>query len=158
MTNLKPFTISLFLILSVSFAINAQNWPNWRGPNGDGTTNETNLPTEWDSEKNVLWKTEVPGLGYSSPIIWEDKLFLTSAIADTHERILLCFDKDTGKKLWQKTVLHTTFEGKHNDNSYASGTPATDGKLVYVSFLDGEDAFVAAYDFSGNKIWEQRPG
>lgn len=158
MTNLKPIQLILLLILSVNFSVKAQNWPCWRGPNGDGTSSETNLPTEWDSVKNVIWKTEIPGIGYSSPIIWEDKIFLTSAIVDTHKRLLLCFDKNAGEKLWQKTVLDSPFERKHNDNSYASGTPSTDGKLVFLSFLDGEDAYVAAYDFLGNKIWEQRPG
>ena len=158
MTNLKPVFLLLVLLTSISFSVSAQNWPCWRGPNGDGTSSETNLPTEWDSEKNVVWKSEIPGLGYSSPIIWDDKLFLTSALVDTNERLLICFDKKTGKKLWQKPVLNSPFERKHNDNSYASGTPSTDGKLVYVSFLDGEDAYVAAYDFSGNKVWEQRPG
>lgn len=149
--------ISAFSILLVISA-KTQNWPCWRGPNGDGTSTETNLPVKWDSETNVIWKTEVPGSGYSSPVIWENKLFLTSALTDIHERILLCYDKNKGKLLWKTTVLDAPLENKHNDNSYASGTPATDGKYVYVSFLDGEFAFVAAYDFEGNKIWEQRPG
>lgn len=158
MINLKTFFFIVLLTATSTFFLQAQNWPSWRGPNGDGTSNETNLPTTWDSEKNVVWKSEVPGSGFSSPIIWGDKLFLTSALLDSNERILLCFDKNSGSKLWQKTVLKSELERKHSDNSYASGTPATDGKYVYFSFLDGDDVFVAAYDFSGNKIWEQRPG
>lgn len=159
MTNQKfiPF-LFLAIILFLSSFLKAQNWPNWRGPNGDGTSSETNLPTQWDAEKNVIWKSEVPGAGYSSPVIWGDKLFLTAALLEMQERILLCYDANSGKLLWQKTVLKTTLEGKHNDNSYASGTPATDGKTIYLSFLDGEDVVVYAYDFYGNKIWEQRPG
>ncbi len=158
MTSLKLTSLIFTLFIFHVFSINAQNWPCWRGPNGDGTSDETNLPVEWGPEKNIIWKSEVPGNGYSSPVIWEDKLFLTSALVDKNERLLLCFDKNTGEELWRKTVLNSPFERKHNDNSFASGTPATDGNFVYVSFLDGEYAFVAAYDFSGNKIWEQRPG
>ncbi len=158
MTSLKLTSLIFTLFIFHVFSINAQNWPCWRGPNGDGTSDETNLPVEWGPEKNIIWKSEVPGNGYSSPVIWEDKLFLTSALVDKNERLLLCFDKNTGEELWRKTVLNSPFERKHNDNSFASGTPATDGNYVYVSFLDGEYAFVAAYDFSGNKIWEQRPG
>ncbi len=138
--------------------IKAQNWPCWRGPNGDGTSIETNLPTQWDSINNVLWKSPVPGIGHSSPIVWEDKLFTVTALLGTQEKVLLCYDCKSGKLLWQKTVLKSTFENKHNDNSYASGTPATDGSLIYVSFLDGQDVVVAAYDFTGKQIWIQRPG
>lgn len=119
---------------------------------------ETNIPTEWDSVTNVLWKTAVPGSGSSSPIVWEDKLFILSAKTETQERLLLCYNIMTGDLLWQKTVLKGPLERKHSDNSYASGTPATDGKLIYVSFLDGENVFVAAYDFEGKLIWTQRPG
>jgi outer membrane protein assembly factor BamB len=147
----------LFFINTVS-VIHAQNWPCWRGPMGDGTSIETNLPTRWDSITNVVWKIPVPGKGYSSPVIWKDKLFLTTALQETHEKVLLCYDCKTGKLLWQKTVLNTPFEGKHDNNSFASGTPATDGTRVYVSFLDGKDVVVAAYDFSGKQVWLQRPG
>ena len=159
MFNLRLFSfIPIFLIIgSMSYA-QTQNWPSWRGPDQDGTSKEINLPTKWDSVTNVMWKAKVPGIGYASPIIWEDRLFTFTALPETQERILLCYDCNTGKLLWQKTVLTAPLEGKHKDNSYASGTPATDGTLVYVSFLDGEDVVVDAYDFSGNRVWTQRPG
>ena len=159
MNKLKPFLFVLMLLMASStLFLQAQNWPNWRGPNGDGTSTEINLPVSWDSVTNVVWKSPVPGVGHSSPIVWADKLFTVSALPETQERVLLCYDSNNGNLLWQKTVLKAPFEGKHSDNSHASGTPATDGKLVYVSFLDGEDVFVAAYDFSGKMVWEQRPG
>ena len=122
----------LLIIHSTSFA-QTQNWPCWRGPNGDGTSIETKIPTQWDSITNVLWKIRVPGSGHSSPIVWEDKLFIVTAKLETQERILLCYDSNNGKLLWQKTVLKTILENKHSDNSYASGTPATDGNQIYVS-------------------------
>jgi len=150
--------IFLLLIINSMSVTHAQNWPSWRGPNGDGTSVETNLPARWDSITNVVWKIPVPGKGYSSPIIWRDNLFLTTALQETHEKVLLCYDCKSGKLLWQKTVLNTPFEKKHDNNSYASGTPSTDGIRVYVSFLDSKDVVVAAYDFSGKQIWIQRPG
>jgi outer membrane protein assembly factor BamB len=159
MSNFKYLMFILtLLIVNTILVTQAQNWPNWRGPNGDGTSGETNLPTRWDSVMNVVWKSPVPGIGYSSPIIWGDKLFITTALPETQEKMLLCYDGKSGRLLWQKTVLKSAFENKHSDNSYASGTPATDGSLIYLSFLDGEDAVVAAYDFTGKQIWLQRPG
>jgi outer membrane protein assembly factor BamB len=159
MTRLKSnWCFFLLFFLNTVSVTHAQNWPGWRGPNGDGTSSETNLPVRWDSITNVVWKTPVPGKGYSSPVIWKDKLFITTAIQETHEKILLSYDCKNGKLLWQKTVLKTPFEGKHDNNSFASGTPATDGIKVYVSFLDGKDVLVAAYDYSGNQVWVQRPG
>jgi outer membrane protein assembly factor BamB len=159
MTNFKflIFILTLLIVNSISVT-QAQNWPNWRGPNGDGTSIETNFPTKWDSITNVVWKSPVPGIGHSSPIIWEDKLFTITALPETQEKLLLCYDCKNGNLLWQRTVLKSTFKNKHNDNSYASGTPATDGTLIYMSFLDGEDVVVAAYDFTGKQIWLQRPG
>ncbi len=159
MVNNKFLAFSFFLFfVSYTTITSGQNWPCWRGPNQDGTSEEINLPTKWDSVTNVLWKTKVPGIGYSSPSVWEDRLFTLTAIPETNERILLCYDCKTGSLVWKVTVLTAPLEAKHKDNSYASGTPATDGKLVYISFLDGKDAVVAAYDYSGNKIWTQKPG
>jgi hypothetical protein len=170
MKNIKPLTLNKmnnfkFLIFILTLLIinfltvaQAQNWPNWRGPNGDGTSIETNLPTKWDSTTNVVWKSPVPGIGHSSPIVWENKLFTITALPETQEKVLLCYDCKNGDLLWQKIVLKSAFENKHGDNSFASGTPATDGKLIYVSFLEGEDVVVAAYDFTGKQVWIQRPG
>jgi hypothetical protein len=152
------FLIFFIAFLAGSFSeIQAQNWPNWRGPNGDGTSMETDLPLRWDSVTNVVWKSPVPGIGHSSPIIWEDKLFTLSALPEAEEKVLLCYNSNNGELLWQRTVLKTTLERMHADNSYASGTPATDGKLVYLSILDVDDV-VAAYDFEGNQVWLQRIG
>lgn len=159
MTNFKLLRLFLLLtLINFTTVTQAQNWPCWRGPNGDGTSSETNIPVEWDAVKNVIWKSKVPGVGYSSPIVWQDKLFTLTAIKETQEKVLLCYNALTGEMIWQKTVIKSPFEAKHNDNSFASGTPATDGKFIYVSLLDGEEVLVAAYNFSGEKIWEQRPG
>jgi len=138
--------------------LQAENWPGWRGPNGDGTSSEMDLPTQWDSITNVKWKIPVPGIGHGSPIVWGDRLFMITAKAETLERILLCYDCKSGQLLWQVTVLKAPLETVNPDNNFASGTPVTDGKYVYVSFLDGENLVVAAHDFTGKQIWIQRPG
>lgn len=159
---MKRFLICLsfiFIVLSVicDFA-GAENWPNWRGPRGDGTSLEKNIPTQWDATTNVIWKTAIPGAGHASPIVWGGRVFTVTAIEENQERVLLCLDCKTGEILWQKTVLNSPLENKHSNNSYASGTPATDGEKVYVAFLDGEEFIVAAYDFTGKRIWLVRPG
>lgn len=124
----------------------------------DGTSAETNVPVHWSATSNLIWKTELPGSGHASPIVWEDKIFTVSAIAEQEARVLLCVNRADGKLLWQKTVVVAPFEGKHRLNSHASSTPATDGEFVYVAFLDRKEMLVAAYDFSGNQKWLVRPG
>jgi outer membrane protein assembly factor BamB len=136
----------------------AENWPMWRGPRGDGTSLEKSVPTCWSSTSNVVWKTAVPGEGHSSPIVWGHHLFLTTALKESEERCLISFERNTGRLLWQQTVLRSPLEPKNPENSYASSTPATDGQRVFATFLDGKDVVVAAYDFSGRQIWLVRPG
>jgi len=138
--------------------LRAENWPAWRGPRGDGTSLETSVPVHWSAASNIVWKTAVPGVGHASPIVWGDRIFTVSALTDNQDRVLLSLDCSTGKILWQKTVVQSPLEPKHKLNSYASSTPATDGLLVYATFLDGNQIVVAAYDFAGNRKWLVRPG
>lgn len=145
------------LTLAASLAC-AENWSCWRGPRGDGTSLEQDVPTHWSATNNVAWKKPIPGEGHSSPVIWENRLFLTTALKETQERVLLSFDRKTGDLLWQQAVLKAPLEAKNNENSYASATPTTDGEKVYVTFLDGDEVVVAAYDFSGKQLWLARPG
>jgi outer membrane protein assembly factor BamB len=151
--------LGLLCLLSLAASLaGAENWPGWRGPRGDGTSLEKTIPTQWSSTENVSWKTPIAGEGHSSPIIWGDRIFLTTALKDTQERLLLSLDRKTGKLLWQQTVLRAPLEAKNNENSYASATPVTDGERVYVTFLDGEEVVGAAYDFAGKQLWLARPG
>ncbi len=139
-------------------AARGENWPCWRGPRGDGTSLEKNLPTRWSGTENVVWKKAIPGEGHSSPIIWDDRLFLTTALKESQERALLCLDRKTGATLWQQTVLEAPLEAKNNENSYASSTPACDGERLFVTFQDRAEAVVAAYDLAGKQLWLARPG
>ncbi len=156
----------------------AENWPGWRGPRGDGTSMEIQVPLHWNGAtgENVRWKADVPGVGHSSPIIWDRHIFLTSCLEETGDRLLLCYNRDTGELNWQRTVLTCPLETRHSRNSCASGTPVTDGRTVWVSFLevDGHTApainvdgprdctpgriVVAAYDFAGGNLWRASPG
>ncbi len=136
----------------------AGEWPGWRGPTGDGIVLDETAPLEWSIEKDVKWKVKVPGKGHASPVIWEKALFLVSADEDSGERLLIRLNLESGKTAWKKTILESPIEKVHRKNSRASSTPATDGKSVFVSFLDKEEMFVASYDFDGNKLWEKRPG
>jgi len=138
----------------------AEEWPSWRGPRGDGSSLETGLPTDWDGPtgRNIRWKTAIPGTGHASPIVWGDRIFVVSCRESELQRILLCLDRTSGRILWEQTVIRAPLEKKHRLNSYASSTPATDGRLVYVAFLDRNEIVVAAYDFDGRQRWLARPG
>ena len=146
------------LMLSLISGGLASQWPGWRGPTGDGIVTDQNAPLEWSLEKDLKWKITVPGKGHATPAIWDNALFLVSAIEETGERLLMRIDSKSGELVWKKTVLEAPIEPIHRKNSRASSTPVTDGKLVYVSFLDEDKMFIAAYDFDGNKKWESRPG
>jgi len=150
-------TVCLVIVAAWLTPARGENWPGWRGPRLDGTSLEHQVPIHWSATSNVVWKTALPGFGHASPIVWEDRLFTVTALP-TEERLLLCLDRPTGKILWQKTVVRSPLEGKHPLNSYASSTPATDGKLIYVAFLDQKEMTVAAYDFGGEQKWQVRPG
>jgi len=133
-------------------------WPGWRGPHGDGVSEETDVPIRWSQTENVLWKTPIPGKGHSSPIAWGDRLFVTTADRDRKERILLCLGRQDGKVLWQKVVLVAPLEQINSLNSYASSTPVTDGQHVWVPFQDRETMLVACYDFEGKQVWARNVG
>jgi outer membrane protein assembly factor BamB len=154
-TRLACTGLALFFVTSLA---NAEEWPGWRGPRGDGTSVETNLPIHWSSTNNVCWKVPIPGKGHSSPIVWGERIFLTTCVEEEEKRMLLCLDRSDGRLLWQREVLKSKLEPKHNLNSFASATPATDGKHVWVTFLQYPTMQVACYDFDGNKVWQRSPG
>jgi len=147
----------LLFLLGWPGPVGAENWPCWRGPRLDGTSLEKKVPIHWTATSNIVWKTPLPGAGHASPILWADNLFTVAAL-NTQERVLLCLDRRSGAIRWQKTVLRSPLEAKHPLNSHASSTPATDGTLIYVAFLDQAEMVVAAYDFTGEQKWLVRPG
>jgi outer membrane protein assembly factor BamB len=136
----------------------ADEWPGWRGPRGDGTSTDTGMPVRWAAGENIRWKVPVPGAGHSSPVIWGDRIFVTSCREEKKERLLLCYDRRDGNLLWERVVLTAPLEKKHQYNTYASSTPVTDGTHVWVTFLSQPRVVVACYDFAGVKEWETSPG
>jgi outer membrane protein assembly factor BamB len=152
-----PFFAFISLVL-YSSAIHAENWPGWRGPRGDGTSHEKGLPVTWSETENIRWKTPIPGKGHSSPIVWKDRVFVTTCLEEKGERMLMCLDRRSGSILWQRVVLTAPLEQKHPLNSFASATPVTDGKHVWVAFLAYPDMQVACYDLDGNQVWRRSPG
>ena len=148
----------IMLITAVSGAALGENWTAWRGPRGDGTSLEKNVPVRWSATENVMWKAPIQGKGHASPVVFDDRIFVVTAAEELDQRLLLCLDRKNGGVLWKRVVLKAPLEKLHTLNSHASSTPATDGEKVYVSFLDRDKMFVAAYDFDGNEVWSVRPG
>jgi outer membrane protein assembly factor BamB len=170
--------ITLGLSVCLGITARAQNWPTFRGPNGSGIADARPLPVSWDGEKavNILWKTAVPGLGHSSPAIWGERIFITTAIssarqsqynakdddiepandASVHEWRVLSLDKQSGKILWSRTAHKGVPKVKrHVKASQANASPVTNGRIVVAAF--GSEGLYA-YDMDGNLLWKQDLG
>ena len=150
-------TIGLFVLMTLTAPAQGENWPQWRGPTGDGVSEETDLPIAWSEKIALRWKTKLPEFGSSTPAIWGDAIFLTSQ--QDEKLLLLRLDKDTGKIVWTREVGSgtATREGpkrvKQKFNRWhnmASPSPVTDGQHVVVHFGNGE---LATYDFAGKQLW-----
>ena len=177
------------------------NWGNFRGPQFTGVSSTAKPPTKWSAEENVQWKVKVPGVGSSSPAVWGDKIFLTTAInteptaeklprigrrelfgkfdedgdgnlsdderkkahafmrerakagLTVHQFMVLCYDRETGKKVWEKTAAQRKpVGGHHGDGTYASASPVTDGQHLYVNF---GSMGLYCFDLQGNEIWKR---
>src|SRR5438105_1212013 len=112
----KSLLLVAALLASNAFA---ENWPRFRGPNGQGISTEKNLPLEWSVTNNIAWQTAIPGEGWSSPIVWNDRIFLTSAAENGTKCHVLCIDAKSGKVLWDKEVFEQFVRRKENKNSNA---------------------------------------
>jgi outer membrane protein assembly factor BamB len=134
-----------------------ENWPEFRGPTGQGHVRAGGLPTRWGPDKNVVWKQPIPGRGWSSPVVWDGRIYLTTAVpvkgGNDQSLQALCLDAASGKILWQKEVFRQDGAAApriHTKNSHASPTPLTDGERLYVHF--GHQG-TAALDFDGKILW-----
>ncbi len=134
-------------------AVFGQHWPGWRGSSGQGLSAETKLPLKWSATENIAWKTPLPGDAWSSPIVWGNRIFVTTATDGGVSCRVIALDRKTGMMLWNTEVFKQTIRRKEGRNSYATPTPATDGKLVYACFGDGS---FAALDFAGRVVWTNR--
>ena len=143
--------LALSVAVSLVFATNlfADNWPMWRGPLGTGVAKEKQLPTRWDSQTNVKWKTPLPERGNSTPVIWEKRVFLTQARAA--QRLVVCLNRADGSVLWEKGTDYAGPEKFHPTNTPCAASPATDGEIIVANF---GSAGIFAFDFEGRKLWQ----
>jgi outer membrane protein assembly factor BamB len=144
------------LLLPTADLSAADQWPRFRGSNGDGQSDAVGIPTEWH-DSDYLWKKSLPGIGRSSPVIWNNRLIVTSADPDSAEQIILAFDASSGAQLWEKRIAASPYH-KHALNSYATSTPAADAKRIYISWLDGENVTLAAFTQQGEEVWRRQVG
>ena len=154
---LRTLASTLFLLaaLSVGSAAAADaNWPRWRGPQQNGHTDDAQLPVQWSGE-NVVWKAPLPGIGQSSPILWGDRIFLTSYLDRGRERIVFCVDRTSGKILWQQSAWKGEPERSHDMNGWASASCVTDGEIVVAFFGRGG---LHAYTVDGKPLWSRDLG
>ena len=172
----------LFLICMCLLSATAtaqENWPHWRGPTGNGISETAKPPIEWDAEKNIKWKVAIEGKGSGSAVIWQNKVFVVTAVTEgeantdgqprrrtqgrrrrggsskpTKETAfqLLCFNRDNGDLLWSKTAIKTVpHEGVHGTSNYAASSPCTDGKHVYAHF---GSRGLFCYSLDGDLVWK----
>ncbi|MFO1497328.1 MAG: PQQ-binding-like beta-propeller repeat protein [Verrucomicrobiota bacterium] len=146
-------TLILSALALLSFATQAENWPQFRGPTHQGLSGEDKVPLHWSAESNIVWRTELPGESWSSPIVWNDRVFLTSATEGGVSCRVLSLDRRSGRLLWNSEVFQQVPLRKEGRNTYATPTPATDGERVYACFGDGS---FAALDFAGQVVWTNR--
>jgi outer membrane protein assembly factor BamB len=175
--------LPIVIFLSALALAGGDDWPGWRGPTANGISTLKDVPTAWSAERNVAWKTPLEGRGLSSPVVWGDRIFLTTdvegeavegvppkhrirgepfrhpdSIGMNHKHILkvMSFDTKSGKQLWERTAYNGTVADEiHKFNTYASATTVTDGKFVY-AYFDSQGLY--KYDFDGNLIWKMSFG
>jgi len=156
----EPFASFRLLAVAVLmarfvFTLEAENWPTWRGPDGNGICRETNLPLHWSTNENVRWRVPLPDRGNSTPIVWGNHVFVTQAVPKASRRTLMCFDRRDGKLLWQQGPIWTEKDLTHDNNPYCSPSPVTDGERVLAWF---GSAGVYCYDFAGRELWRRDLG
>jgi outer membrane protein assembly factor BamB len=176
---MKRLILSVLILCLVSLSARAQNWPQFRGPLASGVAEGQSAPVKWDGEKSVgvRWKTEIPGLSHSSPVVWGNKVFITTAVSNNakeetrfglygdvapvkedakHAWKVYCLDKLTGKILWERTAYEGVPKVKrHPKSTHAASTPATDGKHIIALF--GSEGLYC-YDPNGKLLWKQDVG
>ena len=134
------------------------DWPCWRNRAGGAKSFDTDPPTHWTKTEHVAWVTEIPGRGHSSPIVWGERIFLTSADESGHKQLVLGFDRASGKQLLSTVAHEGGFMRMHGKNSHASATPACDGQRVYSAFINSDALHVTATDFNGLILWQTQAG
>jgi outer membrane protein assembly factor BamB len=147
MKSRLPYVVLLVLVSPVS----GDDVPQFRGPGGLGVSKETNLPAKWSAKEGVRWKADLPGKGLSNPVIAGGRVYVTATAAYQQKReVVLCFDLQTGTKLWERQVWATGATQSHPKTNMAAPTPMTDGDRVYALFATGD---LVCYDKEGDLVW-----
>ena len=141
--------------LAMVSAVHADNWPAWRGAEGSGVSAERRVPLSWSPKENVRWKVPLPDRGNSTPIIWEDRVFITQALEKEGRRMVVCFRRVDGLRLWQEGPVYAEPEETHDENPACAASPVTDGKRVFAFF---GSAGLFCFDLYGNKVWQRDLG
>lgn len=155
MSHSRLILALIILLLLTPSLVRAENWPAWRGPRADGTSSEKNVPLKWSTTENIKWKVPLPAPGNSTPIVWENKIFLTQALEKGARRTVMCLDRSNGRTLWTKEVPGRADEPTHETNPQSSSSPVTDGQAVYA--WQGSSG-VVAYDLDGKELWKRDLG
>src|SRR5262245_36487366 len=137
-----------YAVFAACTSARADNWPQWRGPTLDGVSKDTGLPTTFSATENLAWKLPLPGMGGSTPVVWNDRIFLTSQ--NGNELVLLCVGTE-GKERWKRKLGPGNRVVRRDEGNGASASPSTDGKHVYAFVGSGE---LACFDFDGNETWK----
>jgi len=145
--NIRGFLAVVGMALMAS-AARADNWPQWRGPTHDGISTEKGIATEWDEKKNVLWKVKMPGMGSSTPVVWDKHIFVTSEKGS--DLVLVCVGTD-GKEKWERKLGSGNKSARGGEGNSASPSCCTDGKYVWAYVGTGD---LACFDFEGKEIWK----
>jgi outer membrane protein assembly factor BamB len=140
------------LLVSIASVAHAENWPQWRGPNGDGTSNEKNLPVKWTKSENIAWRVALPGPAGSTPAVWGDRIYVTSVDIGSKDGdlVLQSFGTD-GKEQWKQVVSTGNKDVRGDEGNSASPSPMTDGERVWVFFANG---MLGCYSRSGDEVWK----
>ena len=153
------FLAGLCCVAVVSTTTSAGEWTQWRGPNHNNVAESgQGVPTEWSETMNVVWKTDVPGRGHSTPIVFGSMVVLTSADERGQNQAVLAFDRKSGKQLWLTPISQGGFAKIHDKNTFASPSPATDGVHIYATFCHHEKIEAVALDLKGRIVWRKDVG
>jgi len=140
-------------------SVNAADWPWWRGPQRNGVANpDQDPPTEWSASQSIAWKSAIPGRGHSSPTVVDRRVYLATADEQQGTQSVLCYDRETGKQLWQTEVHRGGLMRKNEKSTAASGTVACDGESVFISFANNGAVDVTAISLEGKQRWQTKIG
>jgi len=150
MKCMKTLLCAIIAILAISATVQAADWPQWRGPFFNGSTDETNLPTSWNWTQDVAWASPLPGPSGATAVISNGKVFVTSMVDRGPDFVALCFDARDGRKLWEHKIGSDS--RRFPRNNLASPSPAADGERVFFLYASGD---LVGFDYDGSKLWSR---